>query len=58
LSEANSGLDSMAEGSAVQDFQSPERVVIGSDSESVQQTLADIYPPFFQRSERSEASPR
>ncbi|GEM_PF-4032303 len=48
----------MAEGSAVQDFQSPERVVIGSDSESVQQTLADIYPPFFQRSERSEASPR
>jgi len=42
----------LKEGSAVQDFQSPERVVIGSDSESVQQTLADIYRPFFQRSER------
>ena len=42
----------LKEGSAVQDFQSPERVVIGCENEEAAETLADLYRPFFQRSER------
>ena len=42
----------MKEGSAVRDFQSPQRVVIGCENEEAQQRIADLYRPFMQRSER------
>jgi len=42
----------MKEGSAVSDFQSPQRVVIGCDDDEAAQKIADLYRPFMQRSER------
>jgi UDPglucose 6-dehydrogenase len=42
----------MKEGSAVSDFQSPQRVVIGCDNPDARQTIADLYRPFMQKSER------
>jgi len=42
----------MKEGSAVRDFQSPQRVVVGCDDDEARQRIADLYRPFMQRSER------
>ena len=42
----------MKEGSAVRDFQSPQRVVIGCDNPDATEKIADIYRPIMQRSER------
>ncbi len=42
----------MKEGSAVRDFQSPQRVVIGCDNPDARQKIADLYRPFMQKSER------
>ncbi|MFB6262402.1 MAG: UDP-glucose/GDP-mannose dehydrogenase family protein [Bradymonadaceae bacterium] len=50
--EVVSNPEFMKEGSAVRDFQSPSRVVIGCENEEVRQQVADLYRPFFQRSER------
>jgi UDPglucose 6-dehydrogenase len=42
----------MKEGSAVDDFQSPQRVVIGCENPDAREKIADLYRPFMQRSER------
>ena len=40
------------EGSAVKDFQKPDRIVIGSDSERSERLLRDLYAPFNRNHER------
>jgi UDPglucose 6-dehydrogenase len=42
----------LKEGSAVDDFQSPDRVIIGSDHDETAQTIGDLYRPFMRRSDR------
>lgn len=42
----------LKEGSAVQDFMRPERVIIGSDNEEVIQTLKELYTPYTKNHER------
>jgi UDPglucose 6-dehydrogenase len=39
----------LKEGSAVDDFLKPERVVVGTDKEEVYQCLADLYAPFVRQ---------
>lgn len=36
----------LKEGNAVDDFMKPDRIVIGTDSEEVKETLEDLYEPF------------
>lgn len=42
----------LKEGSAVSDFMSPDRVIIGSDNEEVIETLKELYTPFTKNHER------
>lgn len=42
----------LKEGSAVANFMSPDRVIIGSDDESVIETLKELYTPFTKNHER------
>lgn len=42
----------LKEGSAVADFMSPDRVIIGSDNEKVIETLKELYMPFTKNHER------
>lgn len=42
----------LKEGSAVQDFMRPERVIIGSDNENVIQIMKELYAPFTKNHER------
>ena len=42
----------LKEGSAVRDFQSPDRVIIGSDSDEAARKVANLYMPFMRRSNR------
>ena len=42
----------LKEGSAVQDFMRPERVIIGSDNEEVTQIMKGLYTPFTKNHER------
>ena len=42
----------LKEGSAVKDFFSPDRVIIGADSERAARVVARLYAPFMRRSER------
>lgn len=42
----------MKEGSAVEDFKSPDRIVIGTDDDDAYQTLRELYDPFMRRSKR------
>lgn len=42
----------LKEGSAIQDFQSPDRVVIGCASREAAERVGSLYKPFFRRSER------
>lgn len=42
----------LKEGSAVQDFQSPDRVVIGARTQKAAETVGHLYKPFMRRSER------
>lgn len=42
----------LKEGSAVGDFMSPDRVVIGSDSDKARAILRDLYAPFMRTHER------
>ncbi|AWV89783.1 UDP-glucose dehydrogenase family protein [Bradymonas sediminis] len=42
----------LKEGSAIQDFQSPDRVVIGCANREAAEKVGSLYKPFFRRSER------
>lgn len=42
----------LKEGTAIQDFQSPDRVVIGCENREAAETVGSLYRPFFRRSER------
>lgn len=42
----------LKEGSAIQDFQSPDRVVIGCANREAAEKVGSLYTPFFRRSER------
>ncbi len=42
----------MKEGAAIEDFLSPDRVVIGSDSERASALMGELYAPFTRRSNR------
>jgi UDPglucose 6-dehydrogenase len=42
----------LKEGTAVQDFMQPDRVIIGTDDEAARETLHRLYHPFFRTSER------
>lgn len=43
----------LKEGAAVEDFMKPERVVIGVDTESVGETLKELYSPFMRSVDRT-----
>ncbi len=42
----------LKEGSAVKDFQSPDRVIIGSETEEIGERVGELYRPFMRRKER------
>lgn len=42
----------LKEGSAVRDFQSPDRVIIGSDNAEAARKVANLYSPFMRRNNR------
>ncbi|MBQ9246724.1 UDP-glucose/GDP-mannose dehydrogenase family protein [bacterium] len=42
----------LKQGAAVDDFLSPDRVIIGSNSEKATQIMDDIYSPYFKNSDR------
>lgn len=42
----------LRQGAAVDDFLSPDRVVIGTDSERAKEIVADLYAPFYRKSHR------
>ncbi len=42
----------LKEGAAVGDFQKPDRVIIGTDSERARQLMRHLYSPFMRRSDR------
>src|SRR5690554_384196 len=42
----------LKEGSAIQDFQSPDRVVIGCANREAAEKVGSLYKPFFRRSDR------
>ena len=43
----------LKQGAAVDDFLSPDRVIIGSDSEKASQIMRDIYSPYFKTGDRT-----
>ena len=42
----------LKEGAAVEDFMRPDRVIVGTDSESVRKAMRDLYLPFMRNHER------
>ena len=42
----------LKQGAAIDDFLSPDRVIIGSDSEKASKIMSDIYSPYFKTSNR------
>jgi len=50
--EVVSNPEFLKEGSAIKDFMSPDRVVVGADSEAAMQTMRDLYSPFMKNRDR------
>jgi UDPglucose 6-dehydrogenase len=42
----------LKEGSAVEDFMSPDRIIIGTEKESVRETMKHLYDPFMRKNNR------
>jgi UDPglucose 6-dehydrogenase len=42
----------LKEGSAIEDFMKPDRVIIGTDNEQSTRLMKDLYSPFFRKGER------
>jgi UDPglucose 6-dehydrogenase len=42
----------LKEGSAVEDFMSPDRIIIGAEKESVRETMKQLYGPFMRKGNR------
>jgi UDPglucose 6-dehydrogenase len=42
----------LKEGSAVEDFMSPDRIIIGTEKESVRETMRQLYSPFMRKGNR------
>jgi UDPglucose 6-dehydrogenase len=42
----------LKEGDAVRDFESPDRIIIGTDDERARETMTELYAPFFRKTDR------